>query len=111
MVTRWLAPAVVLGACTSVPAPDDPATRVELENPGVVRLLLSKGEAFRLSRAGVMDPSSPSGLTDRLRYRIAVEAYVAESLRQRGLCPRGFEDLRMSPAPEPFATTITVTCR
>ena len=111
MVTRWLLAAAVLAGCVSAPPPGDPAIDVVLENPGVVRLHLSKEEAFRLSRAGIMDPSSPSGLTDRFRYRVAVEAYVAEVLGRRGLCPRGFEDLRTSPAPEPFATTITVTCR
>jgi hypothetical protein len=110
MLTRWLVAALVLAGCAGVPPRGDPATRVVVENPGVVRLLLSKEEAFRLSRAGILDPSSPSGLTDRFRYRVAIEAHVAEVLRQRGLCPRGFHGLEISAAPEPFETMITVAC-
>ena len=111
MLPRWLVPAVAVAGCVSVPPPGDPAAEVVPVNPGVVKLLLSKEETLRLSRAGIMDPSSPSGLTDRFRYRAALEAYVAETLRQRGLCRGGFGDLQVSPAPQPYDTMITVACQ
>ena len=57
-----------------------------------------------------MDPSSASGLTDRARYRLAVEAYVADVLATKGLCPRGFGSLDIAPAPKPYDTAITVMC-
>lgn len=78
-------------------------TTIELlpGQPAKVRLLLGKEDAFRLSRAGIMDPSSASGLTDRVRYRLAVDAYVADVLHTNGLCPRGYGGLDIGPAPAP----------
>jgi hypothetical protein len=110
MVTRWLAPALVLAGCASVPAPEGPEIEMVAGKPGTVRLLLSKEESLRLSRAGIMDSSSASGLTDRARYRVAVEAYVADVLAAKGLCPRGFGGLDIAPAAQPFDAAITVSC-
>ncbi|HUQ29737.1 MAG TPA: hypothetical protein VM051_14170 [Usitatibacter sp.] len=92
----------VLAACAGSPVPR--------EGSSVVRLLLDKDEAFRLSRAGVMDPSSPSGLTDRVRYRMAVERYAAGVLKARGLCPGGYGDIGIESATAPHALAITVVC-
>ena len=109
MLTRWLVLALLAG-CASMAPPEGPVVEIVPGRPGMVRLLLYKEDAFRLSRAGIMDPSSPSGLTDRVRYRVAVEAYVAEALRRNGLCPRGFGNLEMLPAAKPFDTAIAVAC-
>jgi hypothetical protein len=43
-----------------------------------------------------MDSSSESGLTDRFRYRAAVEGYATEVLGQNGLCPWGYRNLDVS---------------
>ena len=111
MVPRALiAAAVVLAACAS-PAPSG-GFRVETVpgQPRMVRLVLDPQEAFRLSRAGALDPSSPSGLTDPIRYRAAIERYTAAALAANGLCPRGYRDLRTEGVDKPYATAITVTC-
>jgi hypothetical protein len=111
MVTRaLLGAAVMVAACVS-PAPA-PAVKIETVpgQPGMVRLVLDSQEAFRLSRAGVMDPSSPSGLTDPIRYRAAIEQYTAGVLAANGLCPRGYGDLRMEGGDKPYVTAITVAC-
>jgi hypothetical protein len=76
----------------------------------MVRLVLDKEDAFRLSRAGVMDPSSPSGLTDRFRYAAALEDYTAAALRRNGLCPAGYDNLVVAGARQPHELSITVTC-
>jgi hypothetical protein len=94
----------VLAACASAPASRGPNIESVPGQPGMVRLVLDKEDAFRLSRAGVMDPSSPSGLTDRFRYRAAVESYTAAVLKDNGLCPNGFGDLSIE------GTVITVVC-
>jgi len=78
--------------------------------PQVVKLLLDRDEAFQLSRAGIMDPSSPSGITDQFRYRMALEGYVGAALGASGLCKRGYERMELRPARAPFHTEITVTC-
>ena len=102
--------AVTLAACAS-PAPAA-GYKVEtvLGQPRMVRLVLDPQEAFRLSRAGVMDPSSPSGLTDPIRYRAAIEQFTAAALVAKGLCPRGYGELRTESRDKPYATSITVTC-
>jgi hypothetical protein len=110
MLTRWLVPILVVAGCASVAAPEAPPVEIVPGRPGMVRILLTKEDAFRLSRAGIMDPSSPSGLTDRVRYGVAVDAYVADALRSKGLCPRGYGDLEMTPAAKPFHASITVIC-
>ena len=111
MVTRALAGAVVaLGAC-AVPAPaGSPRIETVPGQPRMVRIVLDPQEAFRLSRAGVMDPSSPSGLTDPVRYRAAIEQYAAAVLAANGLCPGGYADLRTEGGDKPYATAIAVTC-
>ena len=110
MLTRRLVAALAVAGCASVPPPEGPAVQIVPGRPDMVRLLLSKEDALRLSRAGIMDPSSPSGLTDRFRYRVAVDAFVADALRSNGLCPRGYGDLEMTPAAKPFHASITVVC-
>jgi hypothetical protein len=111
MVTRLLAIPVVLVGCAIGPAP---AQGLKIESvpgqPPGVRLLLDNGEAFRLSRVGVTDPSSPSGLTDRIRYRTAVEQYTTAVLKENGLCPHGYRDLDIDGAKAPHAMAITVVC-
>jgi len=57
--------------------------------------------------AGVVDPSSPSGLTDPIRYRAAIEQYTAGVLAASGLCPRGYADLMTQGGEKPYATAIT----
>ena len=76
----------------------------------MVRLLVDKEDAFRLSRAGVMDTSSPSGITDRFRYHAALESYTAAVLKENGLCPDGYGNLDVDGAKEPYALSITVAC-
>jgi hypothetical protein len=111
MLTRLLAIPFSLAACAGIPAPHEGLSVESLAgDPPRVRLLLDKDEAFRLSRAGVMDPSSPSGLTDRIRYRTAVDAYAAGALKDRGLCPGGHGDLDIDNARSPHALAITVVC-
>jgi hypothetical protein len=111
MVTRvLLAAAVALAACAG-PAPSgSPRIETVPGPPRMVRIVLDPQEAFRLSRAGVMDPSSPSGLTDPVRYRVAIEQYTAAALAANGLCPRGYAGLRTEGGEKPYATAITVTC-
>jgi hypothetical protein len=111
MLTRCLVLAVALAGCASAPSPPPlPPIEKTAGPPEGVRMLLGHEEATRLSRAGIMDPSSPSGLTDRFRYRAAVEDYVAYVLRAYGLCPRGHANLDVVPAQKPFDTAITLTC-
>ena len=111
MVPRALVGAVVALAACAGPAPDgSPRIDAVAGQPRMVRIVLDPREAFRLSRAGVMDPSSPSGLTDPVRYRAAVERYAAAVLAANGLCPRGYGDLRTEGGEKPYATAIAVTC-
>jgi hypothetical protein len=109
MVTRLLAVPIVLVACAASPAPTQ-GLKIEsvAGQPPIVRLLLDKEESFRLSRAGVTDPTSPSGLTDRIGYRAAVERYTAGVLKENGLCPGGY-DIR-DVAGSDTSTAITVVC-
>jgi hypothetical protein len=112
MLTRALiGAAVTLAACAS-PAPSHGGLKIETVpgQPRMVRLVLDPQEAFRLSRAGVMDRSSPSGLTDPIGYRAAIEQYTAAALAANGLCPRGYGDLRMEGGDKSYATAITVVC-
>jgi hypothetical protein len=111
MVTRALAGAAITLAACAGPAPAG-APRIEAVpgQPRMVRIVLDPQEAFRLSRAGVMDPSSPSGLTDAVRYRAAIEQYAAAVLAANGLCPRGYGDLRTEGGEKPYATAILVAC-
>jgi hypothetical protein len=114
MLTRGLvAAAATLAACATVPAPA-PSASVEIRHvagePRMLEILVDKETSFRLSRVGVMDSSSPSGLTDRVRFRVALEEFSAHVLRERGLCREGFTDLAWSPAPAPHGLAITVTC-
>ena len=110
MLTRCLVLAVVLAGCASSPSPPRLPAVEKTGPPEGVRMLLDKEEAMRLSRVGIMDTSSPSGLTDRFRYRAALEDYVAYVLRAYGLCPRGYSNLDVAPAQRPFDTAITLTC-
>ena len=111
MVTRLLAIAFLVAGCAGAPAPRE-GVKIESEAgpPPVVRLLLDKEESFRLSRAGVMDPSSPSGLTDRFRYRMAIERYAVEIMREKGFCPGGLRDIESAPRDGTGAITITAAC-
>jgi hypothetical protein len=112
MLTRWLfLAALALAGCAAV-APQSRGLAVEVvgESPATVRMLLDGDEWMRITRAGIMDPSSPSGLTDRIRYRAALEAYVAQVLHARGLCPRGYSDLDVNPARAPYAAAVTLVC-
>jgi len=100
----------VLTACAS-PAPSKSPTIERVPGqPGMVRLLVDREDAFRLSRAGIMDPSSPSGLTDRFRYAAALEDYTAAALKRNGLCPEGYGNLVVAGASPPHELSITVTC-
>jgi hypothetical protein len=111
MLTRLLAISIVSAACAGSPTP---STGLKIESvpgqPPKVRLLLDKEEAFRLSRVGVTDPSSPSGLTDRIRYRTALEQYTAAVLKGNGLCRDGYRDLDIEGAGSPYSLAITVVC-
>jgi hypothetical protein len=111
MLTRLLAIPIVLAACAGSPTPSK-GLRIESVpgQPRMVRLSLDKEESFRLSRIGTTDPASPSGLTDRIRYRTAVEQYTAAVLKENGLCPGGYDDLRIGRADNPYDTAITVVC-
>ena len=111
MLTRLLVIPVVLAACAGSPAPRQ-GLKIEAVpgQPPTVRLLLYKEEAFRLSRIGVTDPSSPSGLTDRIRYRMAIEQYTTAVLRENRLCPGGYGDLDVDGAGNPYFMAITVVC-
>jgi hypothetical protein len=113
MLTRVLfATAFALAACATAPTP--PAA-VEVHpvpgEPRALTLLVDKETSFRLSRVGVMDSSSPSALTDRVRFRAALEEFTAHVLAERGLCREGFTALAWSPAPPPHGLAITVTCQ
>ena len=113
MLPRWIAAAAVVaaGCVTPPPAPSHvPVVEVVSERPPTVRILLDRDEWMRITRVGIMDPGSPSGLTDRIRYRAALEAYIADVLHAKGLCPRGYTDLDVAPAAAPFATAITLAC-
>ena len=112
MVTRALvAAAAMLAACATAPAA--PAS-VEIQpvsgEPRMLKILVDKETSFRLSRVGIMDPSSPSGLTDRVRFRVALEEFAAHVLHERGLCRQGFSDLTWAPAPQPHGLALTVNC-
>ena len=76
----------------------------------MLRILVDKETSFRLSRVGIMDSSSPSGLTDRVRFRVALEEFAAHVLQERALCRQGFSDLTWAPAPAPHGLTLTVNC-
>jgi len=111
MLTRGLCVAILLAGCATTPAPSKrPLIETLQDQPRTLRLLLDREDAFRLSRAGIMDPSSPSGLTDRFRHRAAIGGYVEGVVRANGLCAQGFEILDVSPAPKPFDTAITLAC-
>ena len=111
MLTRGLAVAVLSAGCASTPSPSKlPLIQTFSGQPLTVRMLLDAEESMRLSRAGIMDPASPSGLTDRFRYRAAVDDYVAKVLRAYGLCPEGYGTVDVTPAQKPFETAITVVC-
>ena len=111
MLSRGLALALVLSGCASTPPPSRlPSIQNLGGQPLVVRMLLDTEESMRLSRAGIMDPASPSGLTDRFRYRAAVDEYVAYVLKASGLCPQGFSTVDVAPARKPFETALTVAC-
>src|SRR5690349_18441571 len=109
MLTRGLVVAVVaLAGCASAPAkPGLPLVQSLSGQPPTVRMFLDTEQSMRLTRAGVMDPSSPSGLTDRFRFRAAVDEYVAYVLNAYGLCPQGFGRVDVSSAQKPFETVIT----
>ena len=111
MVTRLLVVAFLVAGCAGAPAPREGLT-IESEpgTPAVVKLLLDKEESFRLSRAGVMEPSSPSGLTDRIGYRAAIERYALDIMKERGFCPGGLRDIQAAPRDGTGAITITATC-
>ena len=113
MLTRALAAALAtLAACATAPAP--PAS-VEIQpvagEPRMLKILVDSETSFRLSREGVMDASSASGLTDRVRFRLALEQFTAHVLRERGLCRDGFDNLAWASAPAPHGLAITVACR
>jgi hypothetical protein len=108
MLTRLLAIAVLLAACAAVPASSTLKVESVPGHPPLVRLLLDAEESFRLSRSGVMDPASPSGLTDRFRYRAAIEGYVATVVKEKALCPDGYE-IRDIEGGE-HGTVITIAC-
>ena len=111
MLTRWLAPALLLAGCATTPSPSKlPLIQTFSGQPVTIRMLLDTEESMRLSRAGITDPASPSGLTDRFRYRAAVDDYVAYVLKAYGLCPQGFGTVDVAPAQKPFETAITVAC-
>lgn len=111
MLTRWVAAAAVLAGCASGPAPPRlPMVETLSGQPVVIRMLLDTEQSMKLSRAGIMDPASPSGLTDRFRYRAAVDDYVVYVLRAYGLCPQGHGRVDVASAPRPFETAITVAC-
>ena len=113
MLTRALVAAgALLGACAAAPPP--PAAVEIRPVPGDARmlnLLVDKDTSFRLSRVGVMDTSSPSGLTDRVRFRVAVEEFAVHVLHERGLCPQGIGAVDWFAAPPPYGLGIAVTCR
>jgi hypothetical protein len=110
MLTRWAILAAVLAGCASAPAPRLPPVEKVAGPPAGVRMLLDAEEAMRITRVGVMDPASPSGLTDRFRYRAALGDYIEYVLRAYGLCPRGYANPEVAPAQKPFDTLITVEC-
>jgi hypothetical protein len=112
MLTRVLvAAAVALGACAT---PQATPASVEIQRvagePRMLTILVDKETSFRLSRAGAMDPSSASGLTDRVRFRLALEEFTAHVLQEKGLCREGFTALVWAPAPAPHGLAITVNC-
>ena len=112
MLTRaLLAAAVSLAACATAPAPP---SSVEVQpvagEPRMLKILVDKETSFRLSRVGAMDPSSASGLTDRVRFRVALEEFAAHVLHERGLCREGFSDLTWAPALAPHGLALTVNC-
>lgn len=111
MLTRWAILAAMLAGCAGAPT----TTRLPLVEkvagpPAGVRMLLDAEEAMRITRVGVMDPASPSGLTDRFRYRAALGDYIEYVLRAYGLCPRGYANPETAPAQKPFDTVVTVEC-
>jgi len=113
MLTRVLLAAVAaLAACASAPPPP-PGVEIQPVpgEPRALSILVDKETSFRLSRIGVMDSSSPSGLTDRVRFRVALEDFAAHVLHERGLCREGFTNLTWMPAPAPNGLAITVTCQ
>ena len=112
MLTRaLLAAAVTLAGCATAPVP--PAS-VEVQpvagEPRMLKILVDKETSFRLSRVGAMDPSSASGLTDRVRFRVALEAFAAQVLHEKDLCHKGFGNLTWAQAPSPYGLAIMVTC-
>jgi hypothetical protein len=112
MLTRALIAAVAtLAACATAPAPP-PGVEIRPVpgEPRALSILVDKETSFRLSRVGVMDSSSPSGLTDRVRFRVALEDFASHVLHERGLCRGGFTNLTWAPAPAPNGLAITVTC-
>jgi hypothetical protein len=112
MLTRGLvAAAAALAACATAPtsAPSVEIERVHGE-PRMLKMLVDKETSFRLSRVGIMDSSSPSGLTDRVQFRVALEEFAAHVLRERGLCRGGFSDLTWAPAPAPHGLALTMHC-
>lgn len=77
----------------------------------MLSILVDKDTSFRLSRVGIMDSSSASGLTDRVQFRLALEQFAAHVLAQRGLCHEGIAALSWASAPPPYGLAITVTCQ
>ena len=113
MLTRALIAAfATLSACATAPPPP-PAVEIRPVpgEPRALNILVDKETSFRLSRVGIMDSSSASGLTDRVRFRLALEDFTAHVLHERGLCREGFTNLEWANAPAPHGLAITVTCQ
>lgn len=113
MLTRALIAAVAtLSACATAPPPP-PGIEIQpvAGEPRALNILVDKETSFRLSRVGIMDSSSASGLTDRVRFRLALEDFAAHVLHERGLCREGITNLSWAPAPAPHGLAITVTCQ
>ena len=112
MLTRALLAAMAgLTACATAPtAPPEVEIRPVAGEAGMLSILVDKETSFRLSRVGIMDSSSASGLTDRMQLRLALEQFTAHVLAERGLCREGIAALSWASAPPPHGLAITVRC-